>query len=254
MTDLHAPPGLRGLTDHELTRLVQQPERREQALEALVYRYEPLVRTLAHQYQLPARYHEDLIQVGYLGLIKAITNFDAAIRDDLRPYAHACVSGEIKRFFRDKRWMIRVRRTDQELLLRARQAEGALAAELAGSPTDEQVADRLNVSTDDLRRAYQAKDAFAPESLDATPFGVGDRATGDLLGAEDTGIDHTIDMDALRLHWGELPWLQRQVLLMRFYGNMSQSQVADRLHCSQMHVSRLQARALAFLRGRLLAE
>ena len=72
--------------------------------------------------------------------------------------------------------------------------------------------------------------------------------------ADDTALDHTVDMNAVRAHWHELPWMQRRILLMRFYGNMTQSQVADRLHCSQMHVSRLQTKALTFLRDRLLAD
>jgi RNA polymerase sigma-B factor len=81
-----------------------------------------------------------------------------------------------------------------------------------------------------------------------------ERETGDLVGADDPRIDHTVDMDTVRRHWDELPWLQRQVPLMRFYGNMTQQQVADRLHCSQMHVSRSQTKALAFLRSRLLTD
>ena len=254
MTDLHTQPGLQHLTDHELARLIQDPERCQQAREVLVHRYQAMVRALALQYQLPAQYHEDLIQVGYLGLIKAINNFNPAISESLRPYAHACVSGEIKRFFRDKRWLMRVSRTDQELLLSAKQAQASLTAELGGVPTDDQVADRLNVGADDLRRAYRAHDAFAPGSLDAPASGDDNREVGELIGIDDPAIERSTDMEAIRRHWPELPWPQRQILLMRFYGNMTQTQVADRLHCSQMHVSRLQTRALAFLRGRLLAE
>jgi RNA polymerase sigma-B factor len=213
-----------------------------------------MVRSLALRYQLPAQYYEDLIQVGYVGLLKAINNFDPAISENLRPYAHACVSGEIKRFFRDKRWLIRVGRHDQELLLGAKQAQASLAAEVGGVPTDEQVADWLNVSADALRQAYRAHDAFAPGSLDAPVPGNDDREIGELVGSDDPAIERSMDMDAIRRHWHELPRLQRRILLMRFYGNMTQCQVADRLHCSQMHVSRLQTRALAFLRERLLAE
>ena len=149
---------------------------------------------------------------------------------------------------------MRVSRRDQELLLGARRARAELAAELGGLPTDQQVADHLMVSTDDLRHAYQAHEAFAPDSLDAPVPGFSDQETGDLIGADDTEIDRTVDMDAVRRHWDELPWMQRQILLMRFYGNMTQNQVAERLHCSQMHVSRLQTKALAFLRSRLLAD
>lgn len=249
-----APPDLPALSDAELAQLLNDPEYGEDARATLVSRYHGLVRNSAHQYQLPAQYYEDLVQVGYLGLMKAINNFDPAVRPELKPYAHSCVTGEIKRFFRDKRWLIRVSRTDQELFLHARKAQTDLANELGATPTDEQVAERLDVTVQALRHAYQAHEAFAPDSLDAPVSSSDERGLGDLLGADDGALDIAVDMDALRLHWHELPDAQQQILLMRFYGNMTQAQVAERLSCSQMHVSRLQARALTFLRKRLTAD
>jgi RNA polymerase sigma-B factor len=247
-------PDLTALSDAELARLLDDPQRGEGARTTLVSRYQSLVRSSAHQYQLPAQYYEDLVQVGYLGLMKAINNFDPTVRQELKPYAHSCVTGEIKRFFRDKRWLIRVSRTDQELFLNAKKAQAELAHELGGTPTDEQVAAYLNVSAQALRHAYQAHEAFAPESLDAPVSVSDDRDSGDLLGADDSALDMAVDMDSVRLHWDELPVAQQQILLMRFYGNMTQAQVADKLDCSQMHVSRLQSRALAFLRKRLTSD
>ena len=249
-----AAPDLTTLSDAEVAKLLDDPQRAEDARTTLVSRYQGLVRSSAHQYQLPAQYYEDLVQVGFLGLMKAINNFDPDVRQELKPYAHACVTGEIKRFFRDKRWLIRVSRTDQELFLNARKAQAELGAELGATPTDEQVAARLDVTAAALRHAYQAHDAFAPESLDAPVSVSDDRDAGDLLGAEDSALDIAVDMDAVRLHWHELPSAQQQILLMRFYGNMTQAQVAEKLDCSQMHVSRLQSRALAFLRQRLTAD
>ena len=246
-----AAPDLTTLSDAEVAKLLNDPQRAEDARSTLVSRYQGLVRSSAHQYQLPAQYYEDLVQVGFLGLMKAINNFDPAVREELKPYAHACVTGEIKRFFRDKRWLIRVSRTDQELFLNARKAQAELSAELGATPTDEQVAARLDVTAAALRHAYQAHDAFAPEALDAPVSVSDDRDSGDLLGADDSALDLAVDMDSVRLHWDELPSAQQQILLMRFYGNMTQAQVADKLNCSQMHVSRLQSRALAFLRRRL---
>jgi RNA polymerase sigma-B factor len=249
-----APLDLDTLSDADLARLLNDPDRGDDVRTTLVSRYQGLVRSSAHQYQLPAQYYEDLIQVGFLGLMKAINNFDPEVRQELKPYAHSCVTGEIKRYFRDKRWLIRVSRTDQELFLNARKAQADLGAQLGGTPTDDQVAAHLNVTTAALRHAYQAHDAFAPESLDAPVSVSDDRDSGDLLGADDSALDMTVDMDAVRLHWHELPSAQQQILLMRFYGNMTQAQVADKLDCSQMHVSRLQSRALAFLRQRLTSD
>ena len=245
---------LSALSDAELALLLNDPVRGDDARVALVTRYQSLVRNSAHQYQLPAQYYEDLVQVGYLGLMKAINNFDPTVREDLKPYAHSCVTGEIKRFFRDKRWLIRVSRTDQELFLNAKKAHAELSGELGATPTDDQVAAHLNVTVEALRHAYQAHEAFAPESLDAPVSSSDERDSGDLIGTDDSALDRAVDMDAVRLHWDELPVPQQQILLMRFYGNMTQAQVAERLACSQMHVSRLQSRALAFLRKRLMSD
>jgi RNA polymerase sigma-B factor len=253
MADLIPQSGLRDLSDSELARHLHDPERHDQACEILVGRYQAMVRAMAHQYQLPAQHYEDLVQAGYVGLMKAINSFDPAIRPDLKPYARACVGGEIKRYFRDKRWLIRVSRTDQELLLSAKKAQAELTTELGGIPTDQHVATRLNVTIDELRHAYRAHQAFAPGSLNAPVSTDDDRETGEIIGTDDPGFAHIDEIAALRQHWDALPGTQRRVLLMRFYGNMTQSQVADRLHCSQMHVSRMQSRALAFLRGRLQA-
>ena len=247
-------PGLSSLSDSELAGLLQDPEHSGGAREALVCRYRPMVRGLAGQYRIPPEHREDLVQVGYVGLMKAINSFDPEIREELKPYARVCVDGEIKRFFRDKRWLIRVSRTDQELLLAGRRAQAELAGELGGTPTDEQIASLLDVSVGDLRHAYQAQQAFAPASLDAPVSDNDDRASGEIIGADDEAFDQSVDMDSIRRYWDELPRRERRVLLLRFYGNMTQTQVADELHCSQMHVSRLQARALAFLRGRLLED
>jgi RNA polymerase sigma-B factor len=248
MTDPALKPGP---SDSELARLLHDPQQRDRACEILVTRYQPMVRAVARQYQLPAQYYEDLTQAGYVGLMKAINSFDPSIRADLKPFARACVTGEIKRYFRDKRWLMRVSRADQELLLGAKKAQAELATELGSTPTDEQVAGRLEVTVDQLRHAYQAHRAFAPDSLDAPVSGDDERSFADLVGTEEPAFAHADTMAAVRQHWEELPGTQRRVLLLRFYGNMTQAQVADRLHCSQMHVSRLQARALDFLRGRL---
>jgi RNA polymerase sigma-B factor len=253
MTDPIPQSGLRDLSDSELARHLHDPRRHDQVCEILVGRYQAMVRALAHQYQLPAQHYEDLVQAGYVGLMKAINSFDPSIRPDLKPYARACVGGEIKRYFRDKRWLIRVSRTDQELLLAAKKAQAELTTELGGTPTDQHVATRLNVTIDELRHAYRAHQAFAPGSLDAPVSTDDDREAGEIIGTDDPGFDHIDEIAALRQHWDALPGTQRRVLLMRFYGNMTQSQVADRMHCSQMHVSRMQSRALAFLRGRLQA-
>ena len=186
-------PDLLDLTDAELARLLNEPGQSTDAREALVHRYESMVQTTAREYRLPAQYYEDLVQVGYVGLLKAVSNFDPSVHEELGPYARACVSGEIKRFFRDKRWVIRVSRADQELLLNARRARDDLAQALGHTPRDEQVAEHLGISTDTLRRAYRAYEAFAPGSLDAPPSASDEREPGDLIGSDDPALDLTVE-------------------------------------------------------------
>jgi RNA polymerase sigma-B factor len=198
---------------------------------------------------------EDLMQAGYVGLLKAINNFDPTLGQNLAAYAQPCVSGEIKRHFRDKRWQIHVKRSAQELLLQLRKARVELAQELGRSPRDEELAVHLGVSLDDLLDAQRADLAFHSHSLDAPVYGQEDPATlADLIGQEDPQVEHTLDIESVFAHWNDLPEREQRILSMRFYGNMTQAQIGERLGISQMHVSRLLARALQYLRECLLGD
>ena len=242
------------MSDAELAALLREPGQRDSACEELVARYQTMVNACAYHYHLPAQYTEELIQVGYVGLLKAINNYDPGVSEKLAGYAQACISGEIKRFFRDKRWQLRIRRTEQELLLRARQVRADLIQELGAMPDDAQVARRLNVGVKELAAADQAAQAFTPASLDAAVPGHEDLNLSDVLGAEDPGLERTLDLASVAAHWSELGRREQYILTLRFYGNMTQAEIAGRLGCSQMHVSRLQARALRHLRDRLLVD
>jgi RNA polymerase sigma-B factor len=256
------PPGFRAdlakLSDDELLArfraLPPDSDQRAAACEILVERYKKLVRSCVRQYRGSPEPAEDLMQVGYVGLLKAINNYDPAIGSSLSAYAAPCVSGEIKRHFRDKRWQIHVRRSAQELLLELRKATEDLTQQLGRAPTDDELADRLGVSGDDLLEARQADLVFSTYSLDAPLSDRDDPAQlGDVLGEDDEEVEHTIDMQAVTTHWDELPEREQRILVMRFYGNLTQAEIGSRLGISQMHVSRLLARALAHLRSRLLS-
>lgn len=248
--------GGQGASDEELIRLVQSlphgSERRDRACEVLLARYGHLVRTAVARHRASPDLAEDLTQVGYLGLIKAITNFDPAMGSGLAAYAQPCVNGEIKRHFRDKRWQLRVTRPAQELRLELRRATDDLSQELAHTPTDTELARHLQISQDEVATARLAARAFTASSLDAPVSGDdGAASIGELIGDDDPGLEHTLNMEALRKHWEELPGPDQQLLLMRFYGNMTQSEIGERLGVSQMQVSRLLRRALSYLRDRL---
>jgi RNA polymerase sigma-B factor len=230
------------------------PERAA-AREILVGRYEPVVRGCVRQYRGSPEPIEDLMQVGYVGLLKAINNFDPAFGGGLRAYAMPCITGEVKRHFRDKRWQVRVSRPAQELLLEMRDAVENLTHELGRLPADAELAARLGVTEEELREARQAAEGFTALSLDAPLAGHEDPGDlGSLLGEDDAAVDRAVDMEAVAQHWDELPQREQRILVLRFYGNLTQEEIAGRLGISQMHVSRLLARALDQLRSRLLRD
>jgi RNA polymerase sigma-B factor len=223
--------------------------------EVLVERYAYLVRACVRPYRQSPEPVEDLMQVGYVGLLKAINNFDPAVGDSLSAYAAPCVSGEVKRHFRDKRWQLHVRRQVQELLLEMRTMTAELAQQLGRSPSDGELAVALKVTEDDIREARQASLVFSASSLDAPLTDQEDAAVlADVLGEDDHAVEHAIDMDAVQAHLDELPEREQRALILRFYGNLTQAEIGQRLGISQMHVSRLLTRALAYLRDKLTSD
>ncbi len=228
-------------------------DRRAAACELLVSRHQDLVRSCVRRYINSAEPTEDLMQVGYVGLLKAISNFDPAFCRSLATYARPCISGELKRYFRDKRWQVHVKRPVQELVLEVREATWRLAQELGRMPTDSDLTRNLGISGDDLRHAQRADVAFQSHSLDAPMVSQRGMSTlADSLGAEDPGLEHMLSMRAVATHWSELPRREQEILLMRFRGSMTQAQIGQRLCISQMQVSRLIAHSLGYLRSHLL--
>ena len=247
---------LAGLDDRELLGIVRlsprASQRRAAACELLVTRHQGLVRSCVRPYLRSPEPAEDLMQVGYVGLLKAINNFDPAAGASLATYARPCISGEIKRHFRDKRWQIHVKRPVQDLVLEVREATWRLTQELGRTPADSDLARHLGVSGDDLRQARRAELAFWPFSLDAPlPGQPGMSTLADVFGAEDPRLEHMLGMRAVAAHWGELPPREREILVMNFRGGMTQREIGQQLRISQMHVSRLRAHALSYLRSRL---
>jgi RNA polymerase sigma-B factor len=248
---------LQNMPDDELLAamraLPRGSEPRDEACATLVSRYAKLVRSCVRRYRDSPEPAEDLMQVGYVGLLKAINNFDPAFGSTLFAYAAPCVSGEIKRHFRDKRWQVKVRREAQELLLELRKATEQLTQELGRTPDDDELAASLGATRDELLEARQADMVFSAYSLDAP---LSDRPEpgqlADVLGEDDPGMEHAVDMAAINTHWDELSERDQRIIVMRFYGNLTQSEIGDRLGISQMHVSRLLGRALAHLRHRLV--
>jgi RNA polymerase sigma-B factor len=242
-----------GASDEVLIEMVQSlpvnSAQRAVAYETLVRRYDFVVKACVRRYRDSPEPLEDLMQVGYLGLLKAISNYDPELGPGLTAYAQPCVSGELKRHFRDKRWQVKVHRASQEHMLAVRDARGALTQQLGRSPSDQELAEAAGLSLEELRQAEYAEMAFHPYYLE-TPVSAGDEAAtfGELLGGDDPGVQHAVDSDALWTHWSALPERQQRILALRFYGNMTQAEIGQRLGISQMHVSRLLDAALTRLR------
>jgi RNA polymerase sigma-B factor len=250
------PGPLGELGDDELLDLIRSPtaDRAQQASasEVLVARYRGLVRACARRYRGSPEPTEDLAQVGYVGLMKAINNFDPALGHSLGAYAQPCIMGEIKRYFRDKRWHAHIERPVQELLLEVRSASQHLAQRLGHAPCDADLAEHLGVTEDAIRDARQANLLLQPCSLDAPLAGQPEGTLlADVLGQEDPAVERTLLMQTLATHWHELPRREQRILLMRFYSDMTQTQIGEKLGISQMHVSRLLAHALGYLRQRI---
>jgi len=252
-----ATPELTELEDGDLLRIVRSlprtSARRATACETLVARYRNLVWSCVRRYRHGPELTDDLMQVGYVGLLKAINNFDPAVGTSLAAYAQPCITGEIKRHFRDKRWLVHVERPMQELVMEMRDAAGKLNQQLGHAPSDADLTERLGATRDSLRKARLAEMALQPWSLDAPLTNQPEAASlADVLGRDDRNIEVALDLQAVATHWGELPKREQRILMMRFYQDMTQAQIGAQLGISQMQVSRLLAHALGFLRNRIL--
>ncbi|HSA51764.1 MAG TPA: RNA polymerase sigma factor SigF [Yinghuangia sp.] len=210
----------------------------------------PLVRYAANRFRHRNEPHEDVVQVGTIGLIKAIDRFDPERGVQFPSYAMPTIIGEIKRYFRDSGWSLRVPRRVQELWLSLSEAIETLSQAHDRAPTVAEIGAYLKVTPDEVVSCLEATNAYAPSSLDAAD-GSDERTLADRLGYQDQALEGVEYREALRPLLSRLPDRERTILLMRFFHSMSQSQIATELGISQMHVSRLLSRTLTRLRAEL---
>jgi RNA polymerase sigma-B factor len=220
---------------------------RDRAIEAWL----PLAQHLARRYAGRGEPADDLVQVAYVGLIKAVDRYETGHGVEFAGFAIPTIVGEIKRHFRDKTWAIRVPRRLQEMRLAITGANNALAHTLGRSPTVADIAAHLNVTEDEVLEGLEGARAYSATSLSTPVAGQDSTELGDTLGGE----DHALELAELRIALGpalaELDEREQRILSLRFYGNLTQIEIAEQIGISQMHVSRLLTKALGKLRAKL---
>ncbi|MET9597340.1 RNA polymerase sigma factor SigF [Streptomyces sp. NPDC006459] len=220
----------------------------------LVRMHLPLVEHLARRFRNRGEPLDDLTQVATIGLIKSVDRFDPDRGVEFSTYATPTVVGEIKRHFRDKGWAVRVPRRLQELRLSLTTATAELSQQHGRSPTVHELAERLGISEEEVLEGLESANAYSTLSLDVPDTDDESPAVADTLGAEDEALEGVEYRESLKPLLEGLPPREKRILLLRFFGNMTQSQIAQEVGISQMHVSRLLARTLAQLRDKLLVE
>ncbi len=220
----------------------------------LVRMHLPLVEHLARRFRNRGEPLDDLTQVATIGLIKSVDRFDPDRGVEFSTYATPTVVGEIKRHFRDKGWAVRVPRRLQELRLSLTTATAELSQLHGRSPTVHELAEKLAISEEEVLEGLESANAYSTLSLDVPDTDDESPAVADTLGAEDEALEGVEYRESLKPLLEDLPPREKRILLLRFFGNMTQSQIAQEVGISQMHVSRLLARTLAQLREKLLVE
>ncbi len=220
----------------------------------LVRMHLPLVEHLARRFRNRGEPLDDLTQVATIGLIKSVDRFDPERGVEFSTYATPTVVGEIKRHFRDKGWAVRVPRRLQELRLALTTATAELSQQHGRSPTVHELAEKLGISEEEVLEGLESANAYSTLSLDVPDTDDESPAVADTLGSEDEALEGVEYRESLKPLLEDLPPREKRILLLRFFANMTQSQIAQEVGISQMHVSRLLARTLAQLREKLLVE
>jgi RNA polymerase sigma-B factor len=219
--------------------------------EMLVERFLPLARQLARRYQRPEEPFDDLFQVACLGLVKAIDRFDLEREVAFSSYAVPTILGEIKRYFRDRTWSVRVPRDLQELALKVDRAVSELSLDLHRQPTVEEIGAKVGADEEDVLEALEASGAYKATSLES-PRGSEDDSgdtLGDTLGTEEHGFALAEDRATIEHLMRSITPREREVLHLRFAEDLTQAEIGERIGVSQMQVSRIIRQSVARLRA-----
>ena len=219
--------------------------------EAIIARCLPLAEHIATRFSGRGEARDDLVQVARIGLIQAVNRYDCDLGTDFLAFAVPTMMGEVRRYFRDHGWSVQVPRKMKELGPRMKRAREHLFQELGRAPTASEIAEHLGIDRDEVVQAQIAASAYSTVSYDAPRNGAHEDEAwivSNGFGVDDANLDKVVDVETVRPLLAALPEREQTVLVLRFFENMTQSQIAARLGISQMHVSRLLARSLASVR------
>jgi RNA polymerase sigma-B factor len=224
--------------------------REVQDRDALIERFLPLARKLAHRYATSNEPNDDLIQVASLGLLKAVERFDPTRGFAFTSFAVPTIVGELKRYFRDSSWALHVDRGAQELARRVVEGRRQVSVRKGRSPTVQELAEYLECSEEQVLDGLQTAEAFDTVSLDAPRNSAEQEAENrlDLLGGADARLDLVDDQATIFSAAQHLPQRERHILYLRFGEDLTQAEIAQRVGVSQMQVSRLLRRSVQRLR------
>jgi RNA polymerase sigma-B factor len=229
------------------------PEEQQRLRSEAVTAAMPLARSIALRYRGRGESMDDLVQVAYLGLVKAVSRFDPERGSDFIAFATPSITGEVRRWFRDRGWDVRPPRRLQDLRATMLPAVQELAQELGRTPRSVEVAEKLGVSTDEVLETMQAVTGYTADSLDAPVDREEGPTLAETLGGNDAELDDIEDRLSLGPLLAQLPPRDRHILSLRFYRGWTQSEIAEDIGVTQMQVSRLLTKALGRLREQLLA-
>jgi RNA polymerase sigma-B factor len=236
----------------ELMELPEESAEFVRQRDRIVERCLPLADHIARRFDGRGESRDDLVQVARVGLVNAVIRFDATAGSDFVSFAVPTIMGEVRRHFRDNSWSVKVPRRLKELHLRLGAATADLSQRLGRAPTASELAAELEIDRDEVVEGLVAGSSYNTLSIDSGGSGNDDApAIADTLGDVDTGLDQIENREALRPLLAALPERERMVLLLRFFESLTQTQIAERVGISQMHVSRLLAKSLARLRDQL---
>lgn len=220
--------------------------------DSIVERCLPLADHIARRFDGRGEPRDDLVQVARVGLVNAVIRFDVDAGSDFVSFAVPTIMGEVRRHFRDNSWSVKVPRRLKELHLRLGAANAELSQKLGRAPTPSELAAELEMDREEIVEGLVAGSSYNTLSIDGAGGGTEEApAIADTLGDVDLNLDQIENRESLRPLLASLPERERQVLLLRFFESMTQTQIAERVGISQMHVSRLLAKSLTRLRDQL---